>query len=264
MPTTQDFMAHTLNNGFPWELERQDVSGFTYWVTLGGTEKGNSPTVSQKQLSFTNAFQLWWNLYGITGTFRAINTTDGTNTVTAVDDDGTEPYERVCGKAYAIGDSVTNGGNFLDTVNNIGGPPSGLPTAIVRMYNGSTTDEANFLGYGFKDDGFSLESAAIGLFASSDYNGTGADFDTDVTLTLSSFNSGFVAEATTGYTSIDGFYFVASARARSTGTCAGTPTSTTSISLTADNISITAEGKEDGVSVAKSEISVTGLQFYTY
>ncbi len=76
MPTTQKFRSRGVGNGLPYCPPKVDVSSYDYWMTLGGTQKGNLPTGKQILLSLKNAIKLFWGLYGLNGNGE-YNGTDG-------------------------------------------------------------------------------------------------------------------------------------------------------------------------------------------
>ena len=49
-------------------MYKKDVSDYDMWVTLGGTQKGSTPTPEQIDLSLRNAMKIFWDLRSITCT----------------------------------------------------------------------------------------------------------------------------------------------------------------------------------------------------
>ena len=164
MPTADSFTALGRGNGFPFCASKIDVSEYDNWITLGGTAKGNSPTDGEKTTSLANAMKLWWNYYSATGSFSASSSDPigGSGSVTHTDkeviikatgeEDALEPVNRSCnGTDLYQNDSLVT--QFLDEDNVANNFAYGFITAgssefIRRMYNGTTSDESNFVGYG--------------------------------------------------------------------------------------------------------------------
>ena len=159
MPEATPFTALGNGNGFPFCPEKIDVSSYDRWVTLGGTQKGSSPTDEEIQLSLKIAMAFFWNLYKIPA--AAVAEADASPAGTAIAEvteaeisafvsggNVTEPEERVCSDAtegYASEvDTVNYGGSLLVRAT----ATSQFYCEIVRMYDGSTGDESNFVGYG--------------------------------------------------------------------------------------------------------------------
>ncbi len=160
MPFADKFTALGRGNGFPTCLQKVDVSEYDYWVTLGGTQKGSSASESEKQLSLANAMQIFWNLYGVNGTASTEYTFESNGGVpvslvvndanvfsSSVSSDFPAPVDRVC--AGLVPNKSARFQNSEEEV--LVGGFSGIvadPELIVRMYNGDTSDEDNFVGYG--------------------------------------------------------------------------------------------------------------------
>jgi len=162
MPTATSFTALGRGNGFPFCLDRLDISSFSHWVTLGGYQKtnadaGTSVTQNQINLSFANAMKLFWNAYRFNINIEVVGTNGavgGSGTVTETftkdffeTDSSTittvSPRERVC---FASSSSL---GSDLDEVSS--GFYNSFATwdiSIKRYYNGSAGSENNFIGYG--------------------------------------------------------------------------------------------------------------------
>lgn len=165
MPTATPFTALGRGNGFTFCPNKVDVSGYDYWVTLGGYKKTDTsdPTQAQVNLSLKNAMQLFWNLDGWTGRLyfndssssyeiTSLSMKNGDWTVgndeyyankldgTQVDEPDFDPKDRVCYKSF----QATKYASY---------PYSGISLrgTFVRMYNGATSDEDNFVGYGFSE-----------------------------------------------------------------------------------------------------------------
>ena len=146
MPTAQKFISDGEGNGFPFCLTKVDVSGFA----------DTAPMTYSEIMSF------YYNIYSMTS-FASMtevspvfdgdvsNPNIDTRLVDGVDENPVgyqvgdrEPIKRAC-VAVGIGyEAETDGENFnavrVDFV---------VPGEIARMYDGVTTDEGNFVGYGF-------------------------------------------------------------------------------------------------------------------
>ena len=166
MPTATSFTALGRGNGFPFCASKIDVSVYDNWITLGGTAKGNNPTDEEKSTSLANAMKLWWNYYSATGSFSASSSDPigGSGSVTHTDkeviikaigeEDALEPVNRSCKGTDPFlfrNDSLVT--QFLDEDNVVNNFAFAFITAgsfqfIRRMYNGTTSDESNFVGYG--------------------------------------------------------------------------------------------------------------------
>ena len=191
MPTATPFTALGRGNGFSFCPNKVDVSGYDYWVTLGGYKKTDTgdPTQAQVNLSLKNAMQLFWNLDGWTGLLSFAGASDPYREITSLsmkngdyytyyanELDGTQvnepdfdPKDRVCYKSFEVEKMVEDpiSGIFL------GGAP-------VRMYNGDTSDEDNFVGYGFDQIiSASLSYQYYFLYFSSYQDGTPASSTND-------------------------------------------------------------------------------------
>ena len=142
MPTATPFTALGAGNGFPYCLSKVDVSGSDYWTTLGGTQKGETATESQKNLSIVNAMKIVWNFESIDFTLSS-NTSDGSKSISSLDDSGKEPKERLCD--VGISDRKTERGSGNTLVANYDDIPA---FTFSRFYDGSTSDENNYVGVG--------------------------------------------------------------------------------------------------------------------
>jgi hypothetical protein len=171
MPTATSFTALGAGNGFPFCVPKNDVSGYDNWITLGGTAKGSAPTDSEIALSLTNAMELWWNYYSATGSFSASfsvssNNQNASGSVTHTNKeviikrdgeaDALEPVNRSCKgthPSYTLRrDSLSTQFSDEDSISNYfagGSIVAGNTFQFIRkMYNGPTSDESNFVGYG--------------------------------------------------------------------------------------------------------------------
>ena len=137
----QHFMTRGAGNGFTSCLQKVDVSNFDFWTTLSGVSKV-SPTTSDAliQESYILAMNLFWNMEKTSFTATTVGTS-GTHLAFIEN-----PKERVCESSLY---------NFVDITSDGGGQTTlyiRMWLRIVRMYNGVTTDEVNFVGYGLKSD----------------------------------------------------------------------------------------------------------------
>ena len=134
-PTFSPFTTLGVGNGFRACLNKVDVSVY---------EAYNPMTLEQ-------ACNLYWLLWGISGEASA---TDGVETIEInevnIDNDkiggpsNYEPKDRLCnGTVVTARDTDINGGDSL-----IADIQLYAKRGAVRMYDGVTTDEANFIGYG--------------------------------------------------------------------------------------------------------------------
>ena len=155
MPTTTTFQAKGKRNGFPSCLGKVDVSVYDHWVTLGGTRKGNTATESEKNLSLVNAMRVFWNLHSATASFTATWSAGDLNFDKSLLDHEyvieEEPKERLCKTITQPAASSTNmteaelaetGGTGCGTLGRF------QVLSPFRMYDGSTSDESKFVGYG--------------------------------------------------------------------------------------------------------------------
>jgi hypothetical protein len=163
MPVAEPFAFYgayetTSNNGFggtglPLDIEKVDVSGFDFWTTLGGFVKGSTgkPTVAQQGLK--QACNLYWNLNSINADCEVTgsNTIDTAfakvSSLTVGFNGNPEPKNRATGSFSEdrINDQQTIGSDPFWTASSQ--LDFGVET-IARFYDGPTSDENNFVGYG--------------------------------------------------------------------------------------------------------------------
>jgi hypothetical protein len=172
MPVATPFTALGRGNGFPYKLTKVDVSDrgdgqpYDYWVTLGGFKQGDAgpPTDQQISDSLANAMKLFWNYNGHSVDFTVdVDLTALTIDIEQGDFDGGnvtapfEPEDRVCEEdGWFVFIQDPSGFESIDT-----------EIYPIRMYDGSTDDEENFVGYGVDLVGFDAFSLpASFLFAS--------------------------------------------------------------------------------------------------
>lgn len=162
MPTADSFTALGRGNGFPSCLGKVDVSVYDHWVTLGGTEKGNTATGSEKSLSLVNAMKLYWNLYSASSSSNSsisyssenfnFSFTKNSSATFAI---SPAPRERTC-KPQVAAPSVFAAGFTEAELDESGGASCSSSgrwasfgsLTLVRMYDGSTGNQSNFVGYG--------------------------------------------------------------------------------------------------------------------
>ena len=140
-PIAQHFMTRGAGNGFPFCLQKVDVSNFDFWTTLSGVSK-LSPTTSDAliQESHISAMSLFWNMEKTSFT---ATTVDASQTHLAFIEN---PKERVCESSLYKRVRMTNDAGSQEALD------IEMLLRIVRMYNGVTTDEVNFVGYGLKSE----------------------------------------------------------------------------------------------------------------
>ena len=162
MPTATSFTALGRGNGFPLCLEKVDVSGYDRWTTLGGVSKESpSPTDAKISTSLVNAMKLYWNLYSVKGTC-SVSGSNNVETISASVDEvvadfnavnGLKPNERACGPGVP-GTEDSEEDEDLGSLGNLHIAKAKLSIGIefefMRFYDGETTDENNFIGYGFE------------------------------------------------------------------------------------------------------------------
>ena len=146
MPNAQDFKAIGRGNGFSYCPQKVNVSSYNSWCTLSGHTSGPA---SQESInaSLKAAMQLHWNSNLLVGSASyTFSDSDGNSATASVSDTKPvveTPRERVC-------KSQVGTGKIGSGTPGIGGASANaaLSFKIVRMYNGSTSDEGNFVGYG--------------------------------------------------------------------------------------------------------------------
>ena len=280
MPTAIPFTALGRGNGFPFCVTKKDVSGFTNWITLGGVSSG-SASKSQVNESFGNAMKLWWNLNSITGSFSvsSTNSADGNLSVSETnyelilkrngESDPLVPTQRSCrgtssSTSFSLGELASGFSKTASVANDgvSGEIQVGNNNFIVRMYNGSTDNEDNFVGYGVSQlahiSGFAdvrNVQGAVDIEVGSYINGTndsGVDPDTYITFDVKVFQ-----------TTLSGIPFRSKslANAAESGGSLSLSTSELSASATA-NSSLT--GPPAINTSANVSASLSSIDFYTY
>jgi len=162
MPEATPFQTLGVGNGFPFCPEKVNVldnvgdgsgSEYDYWTTLGGFNKnsGGNPTDAQIHDSRVAAMRLYWNAYALKSVVSGSGApASSIGSIDAANDKiyGKEfPRERVCSE-YGLGmlDALLYDDNeaFYEVLSY----SIMTNTCLVRMYDGVTTDEDNFVGFG--------------------------------------------------------------------------------------------------------------------
>ena len=159
MPTATSFTALGAGNGFNSCLSKQNVANYDYWTTLSGWNKNNTPATAEAKAqsiadSHALAMSMYWNLYQVTGhaavyfdvlydplivyavTVGRYYNPPNSGNLTAI-----EPKDRAC----------ISGGLFSQETNydeDMGTSYMQINGSILRLYDGDTTEESNFVGYG--------------------------------------------------------------------------------------------------------------------
>ena len=148
MPEATPFMALEVGNGFPFIPERVNVENFDYWITLGGTQKGSTPTPLEIATSHINAVKFYWSLYRANFTLSATSPSYSATLSSALLKklgltDMPTPVQRACAPRLEFEEFVIDPPfTFVALGQSVIGP--------VEMYNGVTTDNNNFVGFGIK------------------------------------------------------------------------------------------------------------------
>ena len=263
MPTATPFTALGKGNGFPFCATKQDVSSYYKWVTLGGTQKGNAPTVAEKNASLINAMKLFWNAYELLGLASSTNVSSPLPNIIFTEQSSTNPEEpenRVCPRQsssfYSNSYSVTEGSSSVFGV---------IDIYIIRMYDGSTNDENNFVGYGMSTTcSIGADTVKTGFLAFAQVEVSVGSF---LPFDPSSSNSNFNPKTQTDvdYVTFAGFPLVATAY----GSAFGNTTETVSVSassLTASASYVETYGSPPNQTTdsGTSTASLTNIDFYTY
>jgi len=267
MPTATKFTALGRGNGFPFCVTRKiDVSTKEKWTTLGGTQKESSPSNSEIQLSFVNAVKIFWNTNELLGSVVSSKTSDslpsiiyrkqGSGSINPTTDPE-EPKDRVCERGSYINIYTVGAGN---------GEKSGsINLGIMRMYDGDTSDENNFVGYGLQN-GFRVSSLASDEAGPNPGDPTTSGNANVVTIVSSGVDDPSVGQtpgdfdSDTAYKTFNGFPLAVSVLSIGTATKAG---STVSFSADASTASGSASYSNSDISGSVSA-SITGLDLYTY
>lgn len=254
MPTATPFTALGSGNGFPFCLpkvnvaDRGDGSPYDYWTTLSGWSKVSTPADdAAKAASIVESLQLamkfFWNLYKVNVTTNT-SSSDGSQdySVSGVIVE-LEPNERTC-LLYPFVVKEVDPEDRVLRVAIVSTRPS-----IVRLYNGITSDESNFVGYGaYTFDGTDafrpiMTYADLGGRAKVSLGGYGDDEGLD-----NYYNYDYT------YIEIDGLHFVCEARASNSGDTTGSASGLTATSTTVESSGF----------VGTSNARIDSLEFYTY
>lgn len=171
MPNAIPFTALGGGNGFSGCLSKVDVSSSANWCTLSGLSSGPASDESINA-SLRAAMQFFWNakeMYAV-GSFNAGESSSDPEgfsyrtlaTLANANPVDKEPIERVCVNNIATGTKRAvdaTAPTLLAARVNITFNPR-----IIRMYNGSTANEDNFVGYGIDGD-MSVDCGAFGTVA---------------------------------------------------------------------------------------------------
>jgi hypothetical protein len=122
------------------------------------------------------------------------------------------------------------------------------PTWIVRMYDGDTSDEDNYIGYGVGVAG--PEQHIVSTYAN-------AGESVSVSVRLYGFTNGTISSGVTdiAYADLDGFHFVCIASAPGLLADTSTPNASSFTSFAT---------KDDGGDTYEAEVTINSLQYYTY
>lgn len=228
-------------------FEKVDVSGFDFWTTASGFNKdsGGTPTQSQIDQSLQLVGKLFWSLHKVdVDTFfdaSMLSEQFVTGEENGGEDDTIEPEGRNCAGSLSTDDVDNLALGQIDLRQTSG---------MKRMYNGETTDETKFIGYGFGLIDFeNLTNSTIGTLSN----------DGDVVnseVQLGGYSMNFTTSETEVYEYVDrdGIHFLFFGHAGVAGIGGFTEEVTAS--------TLTAETKNGGVTYTKAQI--TGLEFWTY
>tara|TARA_R110001592_G_scaffold119172_2_gene322124 strand:- start:239 stop:1048 length:810 start_codon:yes stop_codon:yes gene_type:complete len=269
MPTADSFAALGKGNGFPFCVTRKiDVSSKEKWTTLGGTQKGSSPSNSEIQTSLANAVKIFWNTNELLGSVASSKTSTALPSIIYRKKDSSvfnpttdpeQPKDRACGRSnyfdyrnyYTVGQSNSQKLGFINLM-------------IMRMYNGDSSNENNFVGYGL-ESGFGVSTI------SNDEPGPSGDPPSagdarvfiDVGSLLVDYSVGRTDgtfEFDTAYKTFNGFPMVVSVLATATAGLEGSE-----IEFEADASAISGSASYSNSDISGSvSASITGLDLYTY
>ena len=270
MPTATSFTALGRGNGFPFCVTRKiDVSSKEKWTTLGGTQKGSSPTDAEIQTSLANAVKIFWNTNELLGSVASSKTStalpsiiyrkEGSSFINPTTDPE-EPKDRVCER-----DNYFDYKNLYTVGANNGTKSGFIDLGIMRMYDGDTSNEDNFVGYGL-EDGFNVQALAsdeAGPNPGDPPSSGNANVITIVSSSIDDPSDGQTPgtfDSDTEYKTFNGFPLAVSVLSIGTATKAG---STVSFSADASTASGSASYSNSDISGSVSA-SITGLDLYTY
>ena len=286
-----------------------------FWVTLGGVSSG---TASQAQidLSLNNAMKLYWNQYSIkAGNLSASSSGESSFALSRsseIEEDDKEviykkttsggqsnyvPIERVCDNPEIqsrsmffsdrhedeTGDGVSRLNFSSVSINGRFGV--GFGDSICRMYNGSTDDESNFVGYGVNNFGgnsifFAFARTQLRLIPAS-----AGSVNNSVKVQVGSFfrgqeqsgidpNSGAEVDEQFFNCTLGGMDFISFTECSAKATVGSTASSTIENVVSASALSGTASSNfnadfgspvsETSEGTSECEASIADLDFYTY
>ena len=266
MPTAAQFTALTEGNGFSFCPPNVDVSVYDNWITLGGVSSGTA-TQAEIDDSLVNAMKLFWNTHEVSGTASSSSTGVSTSSVTDVtvvetyDDqtsDALEPKDRICldtVRNINLDDDITGSGAASSASIRINLANSSSQ-GVIRMYNGSTSDIVNFVGYG-------VSEIAI---CSADTNAAGGTTTASTQIKVGSYMDGSDSDTTApdgtqtkirvDQVTFGGMSFRSYVRASALGD---------SITVTADASTLSATASaSSGLISSSSSSSLSSVDFYTY
>lgn len=148
MPTADSFIALGRGNGFPYCLGKRDVSGYAF----------------VEPLTLNQAMNIWWNIYSLSGS--AISTDFGQQSpIPNLEEDAfgkpAAPINRSCNVAHTQYASTSQTLIKIST------------STVVKMYDGNTDNENNFIGYGIgSSDLISEVHSMVYLKANSFFGGS--------------------------------------------------------------------------------------------
>jgi len=263
MPTATSFTALGRGNGFSFCPSKINVSNYARWITLGGTQKGNSATNSEIQTSFVNAVKIFWNTNqpdGSPNTSKGgglgdiIIRTDGST------GDPLEPINRACRLGGAVySDSGTSGDDTFTSSFSMG---ASISLGIFRMYDGPTDNEDNFVGYGWSGIHFDASvDDSPGQNAPADAEAGDARSSVQMQSALFSLDpSPYPDPAEFAYTTISGIPIAVLVSAHADQSAVD---GSSSVSRNASSASASGSYSNDFCSGSVST-NITGLDFYTY
>jgi hypothetical protein len=157
MPVAEKFKALGAGNGFPFCPTKIKVSNYDKWTTFSGynSDSQGDPTQAQIDESFALAVKLLWNLASCEASASATTVycsglsagsySSSQSLATFANHARYQPRDRVNGTpSYSNHESSAPNSNGLSPANTT----MYFNVAVVRMYNGATDNEDNFIGYG--------------------------------------------------------------------------------------------------------------------
>ena len=163
MPVAEKFEAEGVDNGFMSCLPKKNISFEDHWTTLSGWSKENTPADdAAKAVSIAESKRLamlfYWNSYKLNVT-QTLNGAPTSFPQGANSEDDARAYE---GGSPVAQDALTPKSRVCRTNNYINAGDDAFespveyvyvdPFSIMRMYDGVTTNEDNFVGFGLDND----------------------------------------------------------------------------------------------------------------